>query len=75
MYLGPGVTKCLVIPLHGCIVLFLQELRDIYLFGIVGALVWIDIIILIPPTAVSSAILRREQEEIEGEDVSKVLLS
>ncbi|XP_065899524.1 gamma-aminobutyric acid type B receptor subunit 2-like [Dysidea avara] len=44
------------------------EMKDIYLFAIVGALVLIDIVILIPPTAVSSAILRREQEEIEGED-------
>ena len=44
-------------------------------FGIVGVLVLIDIIILTPPTAVSSAILRREQEEIEGEEVSEVLVS
>jgi len=42
------------------------------LFGIVGALVLIDIIVLIPPTAVSSTILRREKEEIEGEEVSEV---
>jgi len=50
-------------------------MKDIYLFGIVGALVLIDIIILIPPTAVSSTILRREQEEIEGEEVSEVSVS
>ncbi|XP_065899589.1 gamma-aminobutyric acid type B receptor subunit 2-like isoform X3 [Dysidea avara] len=46
----------------------LQEMKDIYLFAIVGVLVLIDIVILIPPTAVSSAILRREQQEVEGED-------
>jgi len=57
-----------------CIII-LQELKDIYLFGIVGVLILIDIIILTPPTAVSSAILRREQEEIEGEEVSEVLVS
>jgi len=45
-------------------------LKDIYLFTIVGVLVLIDIVILVPSTAVSSAILRREQEEIEGEEVS-----
>ena len=45
-------------------------MKDIYLFAIVGVLVLIDIVILIPPTAVSSAILRREQQEVEGEDVS-----
>ncbi|XP_065899532.1 gamma-aminobutyric acid type B receptor subunit 2-like [Dysidea avara] len=44
------------------------SMKDIYLFAIVGVLVLIDIVILIPPTAVSSAILRREQEEVEGED-------
>ena len=49
---------------------FLQEMKDIYLFAIVGVLILVDIVILIPPTAVSSAILRREQEEVEGEDVS-----
>ncbi|XP_065899591.1 gamma-aminobutyric acid type B receptor subunit 2-like [Dysidea avara] len=44
------------------------EMKDIYLFAIVGVLILVDIVILIPPTAVSSAILRREQEEVEGED-------
>ena len=36
---------------------------------IVGALVVVDIVFLIPTTAVSSSRLRREYEEIEG-DVS-----
>ena len=44
-------------------------MKDIYLFAIVGVLVLVDIVILIPPTAVSSAILRREQEEVEGDNV------
>jgi len=44
--------------------------KDVYLFIIVGVLVLVDIIILIPPTAVSGAILRREHQETEGEDVS-----
>jgi len=39
------------------------------LFAIVGALVLVDIFILVPPTVVPSAILRREQEEVEGENV------
>ena len=41
------------------------------MFAIVGILVLVDVVILIPPTAVSSAILRREQEELEGEEVGK----
>ncbi|XP_065899536.1 gamma-aminobutyric acid type B receptor subunit 2-like [Dysidea avara] len=45
-----------------------MEMKDIYLFAIVGVLVLVDIVILIPPTAVSSAILRREQEEVEGDN-------
>ena len=49
---------------------FLQEVKDVYLFGIVGILVLVDIVFLIPPTAVSSVRLRREQKEIEGEEVS-----
>ena len=40
-----------------------------YLFMIVGTLVLVDIVFLIPTTAVSSYRLRREYEEIEG-DVS-----
>ena len=45
-------------------------MKDIYLFGIVGILVLADVMFLIPPTAVSSARLRREQKEVEGYDVS-----
>ena len=47
----------------------LQEIKDIYLFGIVGTLVAVDIVFLIPVT-IPSARLRREYEEIEGDDVS-----
>jgi len=39
------------------------------LFGIVGVLIITDIIFLIPPTVISSARLRREQEEFEETDV------
>ena len=49
-------------------------MKDIYLFAIVGVLVLIDIAILVPPTAVSSAILRREQEEVEGDEVGNLML-
>ena len=48
----------------------LQEVKDIYLFGIIGILVLIDIAFLIPPTAISSARLRRDSKEIEGDNVS-----
>ena len=41
-----------------------------YLFGIVGALVIADIALLLPPTLVSSARLRREQKQYEGNEVS-----
>ena len=47
-------------------------MKDIYLFGIVGILVLVDIIFMIPPTAVSSARLRRDQKEIEGDEVSVI---
>ena len=40
------------------------------MFGIVGILIIADIILLIPPTSVSSARFRREQEEFEGSKVS-----
>jgi len=40
------------------------------LFGIVGTLVATDIAFLIPPTVLSSARLRREYNEIEGNNVS-----
>jgi len=44
------------------------------LFGIVGTLVAMDIVFLIPVTAVPGARLRREYEEIEGENVSTFTL-
>ena len=50
--------------------IILQEVKDTYLFGIVGILVAVDIIFLIPVTIVPEARLRREYEEIEGNDVS-----
>ena len=46
----------------------LQEVKDIYLFVIVGTLVVTDIVFLIPTTIVSR--LKREQIEIEGNNVS-----
>jgi len=49
-------------------------MKDIYLFTIVGVLVLVDIAILVPPTAVSSAVLRREQEEVEGDEVGNFML-
>jgi len=45
------------------------------LFAIIGVLVLVDFVILIPPTAVPNAILRWEQEELEGEEVCKFILS
>ena len=41
---------------------------------IVGVLVVVDIVFLIPITAVSSSRLRREYEEIEGDEVSSYFL-
>ena len=41
-----------------------------YLFMIVGGLVAVDIVFLIPITAASNSRLRREYEEIEGDEVS-----
>ena len=48
----------------------LQEVKDIYLFGIVALLVTLDVIFMLPTTVVSSAILRREEEEISSDKVS-----
>ncbi|XP_065896368.1 gamma-aminobutyric acid type B receptor subunit 2-like, partial [Dysidea avara] len=39
--------------------------KGIYLFAIVAVLVLIDTIIMLPSTVISSAVLRREEEEIE----------
>ena len=41
-----------------------------YLFMIVGGLVAVDIVFLITITAASNSRLRREYEEIEGDEVS-----
>ena len=49
----------------------LQEVKDVYLFAVVGILVLMDIVFLIPPTAISSARLRRDYKEIEGDNVSE----
>ena len=49
----------------------LQEVKDIYLFGIVAVAVLIDIIFMIVTTAVPSARLGREYREIEGDEVSE----
>jgi len=51
------------------LILILQAVKDIYLFAIVAVLVLIDAIIMIPATAISSAVLRREQREIERDNV------
>ena len=48
----------------------LQEVKDIYLFGIVAVAVLADIIFMIVTTAVSSVRLGREYREIEGDEVS-----
>ena len=48
----------------------LQEVKDIYLLGIVAVAVAVDIIFMIVTTAVSSARLGREYREIEGDEVS-----
>ena len=45
-----------------------------YLFGIVGILVVVDIVFLIPVTVVLSSRLRREYEEIEGDEVSTLIV-
>ena len=44
------------------------------MFGIVGVLVIADITLLLPPTLVSSARLRREQKEYEGNKVSALIV-
>ena len=41
-----------------------------YLFAIVGTLVAVDVVFLIPTTAVSGSRLRREYEEMDGDNVS-----
>ena len=41
-----------------------------YLFMIVGGLVAVDVVFLIPITPASNSRLRREYEEIEGDEVS-----
>ena len=51
-------------------IVILQEIKDTYLFGLVGILVLTDIVFLIPPTVISSARLRRDLKEVEGDDVS-----
>ena len=45
-----------------------------YLFGIVGILVVMDIVFLIPVTVVLSSRLRTEYEEIEGDEVSTLIV-
>ena len=52
---------------------FIQEVTDIYLFGIVGTLVAVDIVFMLPLTALSSSRLRREYEEVEGNNVGSTV--
>ena len=49
---------------------FFQQIKDIYLFGIVGALLVCDIVFMLPPTIISNSTLRREERELEGSNVS-----
>ena len=46
-----------------------------YLFGIVAVLLLIDVVFMIPPTAISSAMLRREERELEGDNVSATTIT
>ena len=50
-----------------------QKVKDIYLFGIVALLLILDVIFMLPPTIISSAILRREEQELSGDKVSNKL--
>ena len=43
---------------------FPQEVKDIYLFGIVSVLLGCDIVFMLPPTIISSSMLRREEREL-----------
>ena len=52
----------------------LQEIKDKYLFGIVAVLLVLDVIFMLPTTIVSSAILRREQREVSGDNVSNKMI-
>ena len=51
-------------------VFILQQIKDIYIFGIVAVLLVWDIVFMLPPTIISSSILRREERELEGKNVS-----
>ena len=53
----------------------LQEVKDIYLFGIVLLLVTLDVIFMLPTTIISSAVLRREEEEISGDKVGSEMIN
>ncbi|XP_065899508.1 gamma-aminobutyric acid type B receptor subunit 2-like isoform X2 [Dysidea avara] len=44
------------------------EVKDIYLFAIVGILVLVDVAVMLPPTLLSSATLKRKEEETEGDN-------
>ena len=48
----------------------MQQIKDIYLFGVVAVLLVCDIVFMLPPTIISSSILRREERELEGRKVS-----
>ena len=64
--LNEKTTRVILVHIY----VFLQEITDIYLFGIVAILVLFDVVFMVPPTIVSKAILRREETELEGEKVS-----
>ena len=41
-----------------------QEIKDLYLFAIVVVLLILDVIFMLPPTIISSSILKRKEREI-----------
>ena len=45
-----------------------QEINDMYLFLIVGVLVMIDIMFLVPTSAIDNSRLQRNEEEINADD-------
>lgn len=61
------VSENVIIP-HNLEMLFAQEITDLYLFLIVGVQIVIDIVFMIPPTAVDDTRLQRRQKEINADD-------
>ena len=55
-----------------CLDFHIQDVGDIYLIGIVSVLLMLDIIFMLPPTIISSSILRIREKELEGKNVSSI---